>query len=99
MGAEGREGVTWRSGCAFQAALSKALGLRRVAFSRAEKAACVAGIEMGGERDGGTAGGAWGGVSTALLGRRRGLEDGRGYGGGHNGCAALPEATDLFFFF
>lgn len=47
MGAEGREGVTWRSGCAFQAALSKVLGLRRVAFSRAEKAACVAGIETG----------------------------------------------------
>lgn len=39
LGAERREGVTWRSGCALQAARSKVLELRRVEFSKTEKTA------------------------------------------------------------
>lgn len=59
LGAERREGPTWRSGCALQAARSKVLGLRRVEFSRTEKTAFRCdGNRGGGDSSGGAARGA-----------------------------------------
>lgn len=101
LGAERREGITWRSGWALQAAHSKVLGLRRVELSRTGKTA----FQCDGKRGGGAA-------QEVLL---EGLEKGAirpatvtvimwpgGWlwsGRGRSGCTALPEATDLFFLF
>lgn len=51
LGAERREGITWRSGWALQAAHSKVLGLRRVELSRTGKMA----FQCDGKRGGGAA--------------------------------------------
>lgn len=101
LGAERREGITWRSGCALQAARSKVLELRRVEFSKTEKTA----FQCNGNRGGVAA-------QEVLL---EGMEKGAicpamvtvimwpggwpWFGRGGSGCAALPEVTDLFFLF
>ena len=68
LGAERREGVTWRSGWALQAAHSKVLGLRRVEFPRTGKTAFQCdGKRGGGGSSGGAAGGARGGRRPSAL--------------------------------